>query len=65
MIPITQTIPCNMHIENHVGEKLITALLAMGSITVSSGRRGWKSHPVCTDYKLHCLNKILESVACL
>jgi hypothetical protein len=29
MILIMQAIPCIMHLENHVGEKLITILLAI------------------------------------
>jgi hypothetical protein len=31
MILILQAIPCIMHLENRVGEKLITVLLAMGA----------------------------------
>jgi len=40
LILIKQTIPCIMHIENRVGEKLITFLLVLGAMAFLSGRTG-------------------------
>jgi len=60
---IMQAIPCIMHLENRVGEKLITVLLAMGS-EIFRRERGLKSlKRYCTAVE-HILNtKILGTLA--
>jgi hypothetical protein len=60
---IMQAIPCIMHLENRVGEKLITVLLAMGS-EIFRRERGLKSlKRYCTAVE-HIVNtKILGTLA--
>ena len=65
LILILQAIPCIMHLENRVGEKLITVLLSLGAEIVHRRRRSQSLQSFATTIMEIVNTRVLGTVTCL
>jgi len=62
LILIAQAIPCIMHLENRVGEKLMKVLLAMAAkIYRKKKQHNNNEYQICQQYTVHCIQSIVNT----